>query len=160
MEAYMDFTIDQVNFAGLPEYVQQLKSEGTRYTTLTIWSWSLHSPFYAVLQIRHHSWSGHQQPAARGHISHVRPRIRHGCVDQRGGWRHWLRGRSLARCDLYQPRSRFIRLLNTVLVFRSCFLSGFHEECDNWVVDAGVRHFQGPTRLCCTLDCNHYFLKQ
>ena len=30
MNAYMDFTLDEVNFAGLPEYVQQLKSEGTR----------------------------------------------------------------------------------------------------------------------------------
>ncbi|KAK2141238.1 hypothetical protein LSH36_1136g01048 [Paralvinella palmiformis] len=34
MDGYKDFTIDPVNFAGLPEYVQQLKSEGTRFVII------------------------------------------------------------------------------------------------------------------------------
>ena len=31
MDAAKDFTLDQVNFAGLPEYVQELKQQGTRF---------------------------------------------------------------------------------------------------------------------------------
>ena len=30
MDSYMDFTLDEVNFGGLPEYVQYLKAEGTK----------------------------------------------------------------------------------------------------------------------------------
>jgi alpha-glucosidase (family GH31 glycosyl hydrolase) len=34
MYQYRDFTIDPVNFNGLPEYVQQLKQDGTRYVII------------------------------------------------------------------------------------------------------------------------------
>lgn len=36
MLEYRDFTIDPVNFAGLPEYVQKLKTEGTRYVIILV----------------------------------------------------------------------------------------------------------------------------
>lgn len=36
MDGMKDFTIDPVNFAGLPEYVQQLKSEGTRFVIILV----------------------------------------------------------------------------------------------------------------------------
>ena len=36
MRDYLDFTIDEVNFAGLREYVDLLKQEGTRYVIILV----------------------------------------------------------------------------------------------------------------------------
>ena len=36
MRDYLDFTIDEVNFAGLREYVDDLKREGTRYVIILV----------------------------------------------------------------------------------------------------------------------------
>ena len=36
MDGQKDFTLDEENFAGLPEYVEQLKAEGTRYVIILV----------------------------------------------------------------------------------------------------------------------------
>lgn len=36
MDGERDFTIDPVNFAGLPEYVNKLKAEGTRFIIILV----------------------------------------------------------------------------------------------------------------------------
>ena len=36
MDQKRDFTIDPVNFAGLPEYVDELRAEGTRFVIILV----------------------------------------------------------------------------------------------------------------------------
>ena len=36
MDGYKDFTIDPINFGGLPEYVDELKVEGTRFIIILV----------------------------------------------------------------------------------------------------------------------------
>ena len=39
MDTQMDFTIDQVNFAGLPEYFEQLRDGGMRTIIILVGLW-------------------------------------------------------------------------------------------------------------------------
>jgi alpha-glucosidase (family GH31 glycosyl hydrolase) len=36
MDRSLDFTVDPVNFAGLPEYVQELKQRGIKFVTILV----------------------------------------------------------------------------------------------------------------------------
>ena len=36
MERSLDFTYDRDNFAGLPEYIQELKSRGIKFVTILV----------------------------------------------------------------------------------------------------------------------------
>lgn len=36
MDRKLDFTIDPINFAGLPDYVNKLKAEGTRFVIILV----------------------------------------------------------------------------------------------------------------------------